>query len=228
MQLIGRGLFRLSVSGFENLPRDADGHRVGGWICTGVPHRTWVEPFALLAFMPAQPRMVVLGHGPTMAGSWWRRLLARALGGLVPIWPGAGGAAFERHAEVAEQALAAGAVFALFPEVGPPARPPELRRLSRGVGHLALRTGAPIVPVVFGGTHELFLRRRIIVRVLPAIDPLDALAAPGPPREAAQRLMDAFSDAVRRAVEQAHTQAEPRPGSRRVWRWLTGPYPRAD
>ena len=225
---MGRLLFRFTVSGLENLPRDPAGRPVGGWICAGVPHRTWVEPFSLLALMPAEPRIVVLGDGPTMARSWWRRLLARALGGLIPIWPGGGSAAFERHARTAEQSLAAGAVFALFPEVGPPVRLPQLRRLSRGVGHIALRSGAPIVPVVFGGTDELFLRRRIIVRVLPAIDPMTVLAAPGPPREAVGRLMALFEEAVQPAVAQAHAHAQPRAGSRRIWRWLSGPYPRAD
>ncbi|HSH22052.1 MAG TPA: 1-acyl-sn-glycerol-3-phosphate acyltransferase, partial [Candidatus Caenarcaniphilales bacterium] len=159
-------LFRVRFLGTEHLPGAAAGRAAGGWICCALPHRTWVEPLLLLALLPAEPRLIVLGDGRTIFRSPLRRLLATRVGGVVPIWSGSGRAAFAGHVEAARRTVAAGAVFCLFPEVGPPVRMPELRRLSPGVAYLALRTGAPIVPVVFGGTDSLYLRRRIEVRLL--------------------------------------------------------------
>lgn len=232
---IARLLFDFRVSGLENLPRRADGRvadgRVaGGWICCGIPHRTWVEPLALVAFMPPAPRLVMLADGRVMFRSWWRELLVRWVGGVVPTWRGAGAAGFAAHVAAARRVIDAGSVFALFPEIGPPARPPQPRRMSSSVAYFALRTAAPIVPVVFGGTHELFLRRRIEIRVLPAIHPPTPLPAPGSAAEAAAvaSLMDRLRGASDESAAAAHDAAEAAPVRHRRWRWLTGPYPRAD
>lgn len=230
-RVVARSLFRVTVSGFDNLPRDRDGRRVGGWICCGVPHRTWIEPLLLIALLPAAPRLVMLGDGPTMFRSRWRRLLATRVGGVVPVWGGAGAGSFAAHVAGAREAIAAGSVFAMFPEVGPPQRPPRLRRLSPGLAYVALRVDAPVVPVVFGGTDELFLGRRIDVRVLPAIPPAGSGALPraGTPEERreAQALIAELTRRLAPVVAEAHSAAEPRAGTRRRLRWLTGPYPRA-
>jgi 1-acyl-sn-glycerol-3-phosphate acyltransferase len=219
----GRLLFRLELKGQQNLPRTLAGRPAGGWICAGVPHRTWIEPFALFVLLPARPRLVMLADGPVMFRSGWRRFLIRRVGGVVPIWRGAGAVGFRAHLDAARQAISAGSVFALFPEVGPPSRPPEPRRLSRGIAHIAIHTGAPIVPVVFGGTHELFLRRRVVVRVLPPIAPIQPTEESGIER-AVDQLMGAYSEAVRPAMAEAHREAEPPPGRRKWLRALTGPY----
>jgi hypothetical protein len=126
--LVGRLLFRIELHGLEHLPRTGDGRVAGGWIACGLPHRTWAEPFVLFFSLPAQPRIVMLGEGPTIFASRWRAFLVRRVGGVIPVWPGSGASGFGAVVEGVHRALAAGAVFALFPEVGPPARPPALRR----------------------------------------------------------------------------------------------------
>jgi 1-acyl-sn-glycerol-3-phosphate acyltransferase len=228
--LIGRALFRVRVGGLENLPRTADGRPAGGWIAAGLPHRTWFEPPALVALLPASPRVIMLADGPVMFKSWWRRFLIRRVGGVVPIWSRSSAQDFEAHVDAAQQAIRAGAVFALLPEVGPPRRPPALRRLSSGVAYFALRTGAPILPIVFGGTHELYLRRRIEVHLLPAIDPPTPAPARGSAgeRTAADALMARLQAAVEPVAASAYRSAEPASGSRKTWRWLTGRYPQVD
>ncbi|MDQ3938494.1 MAG: hypothetical protein M3253_07415, partial [Chloroflexota bacterium] len=137
----------------------------------------------------------------------------------------------------AEKAIRAGAIFGLFPEVGRAARPPELRRLSSSVAYFAVRTGAPIVPLVFGGTHELYLRRRIVVEVLPPIQPSPAASATGRrrasaaahEREAAESMIAELRARVEPVAAAAHLAAEPPPRMRKLLRrWLTGPYPQAD
>jgi 1-acyl-sn-glycerol-3-phosphate acyltransferase len=212
------------LHGLENLPRAADGRPAGGWICCGLPHRTWAEPFVLIFTLPARPRMVMLGEGPTIFGSAWRAFLVRRVGCVVPIWRGSGAGGFTAVRSAALEALAAGAVFAIFPEVGPPARPPTLRRLSPGVARVAQAAGASVVPVVFGGTHDLYLRRRIVVRVLPAIDPLPADAD----RDAVRAYMATLEQVAGAAATDAHSRAEVDPPLLRLARWLRGPFPRAD
>ena len=62
---------------------------------------------------------------------------------------------------------------------GPPGR---LGPFRTGWAVIALRTGAPIVPLAMAGTEELYLGRRMASRVLPATS-ARALAglAPGAP-----------------------------------------------
>lgn len=219
----GRLLFRVEVHGLENLPRGLDGRPAGGWICCGLPHRTWAEPLVLMFALPARPRIVMLGEGPTIFRSAWQAFLIRRVGGVIPVWRGSGASGFEEVVAAVRQVVAAGAVFAIFPEVGPPARPPEFRRLSPGVARMAQHAGAPIVPVVFGGTHELYLRRRIVMHILPAIEPP---AESG--RAAALALMSELLERTSPAAAEAHRAAEADPPRLRIGRWLTGPFPRAD
>ncbi len=227
---VGRLLFDIRISGLEHLPADRDGQPVGPWICCGLPHRTWIEPLAVVAFMPPQPRLVMLADGSVMFRSAWRRLLIRRVGGVVPIWPGSGAAGFIEHTAAAQTVIGGGAVFALFPETGRPSPAPAFRRLSPGVAYFAIRTGAPIVAAIFGGTHDLYLRRRVEMRVLPPLQP----PRPPPPagsiaeRTAAEALMTELRQLTEPAAAAAHAAAERAPGRRRLWRWLHGPYPRAD
>lgn len=220
--VVGRALFRIEVHGRENLPRAADGRPAGGWIACGLPHRTWVEPFVLMVELPAQPRLVMLGEGPAIFASPWRGWLIRRVGGVIPVWRGSGARGFEAVARAVRQAIDAGAVFAMFPEAGPPARPPSFRPVSPGVGRLAQRAVAPLVPIVFGGSHDLYLRRRIVMRVLPAVPP--------PPADADRRAIDAYMTdlvaAAQAAADEAHAAAESGAPRRRWWRWLHGPFPR--
>lgn len=214
--------WRVAVEGLEHLPRDAAGRRIGGWIAAGVPHRTWVDPFVLWSALPAEPRLVFFGDARTMARSPLRRFVIRRLGGVIPIPSSHGAATAATHLAAAATVLESGAVFCLFPEVGAATPPGTMRRFGGGIGYVALRARAPIVPVVLGGTHELYLGRRIAVRVLPALDPL-ALAGveTSPPpgsadeREAVHRLLAGLRDALEAPVDRAHRDVEPPTGARK-------------
>ena len=222
--LLGRLLFRIEVQGIENLPRDAAGAPAGGWICCGLPHRTWSEPFVLMLSLPARPRLFMLGEGPTIFGSAWRAFLIRRVGGAVPVWRGSGAAGFEAIGRAVSQVIAVGGVFAVFPEVGRAARPPELRRVSPGFARLAQRSGARVVPVVFGGTHDLYLRRRITVRILPPLDPPPATAG----RADIEAYVGELLDSLAAPLAEAHAAAESGAPRRRRWRWLQAGFPRSE
>jgi len=209
-----RLLFDVTVDGRENLP-------AGGSIVAGLPHRNWVEPLLLIAVMPATPRLAIIAEGRTVSRSWWRRQLVQLAGGVIPIDVRAEASSFERIARAVADVTNAAAAVAIFPETGPPSHPPEFRRLSPGVAHLAARSRAQVVPVVFGGTHELYLRRRIVVRILPALEPPDNTRRP----VVAAFMADLQSKAEVAAVD-LHRSAESRGPERKRWRWLTGHYPK--
>lgn len=230
---------RLRFEGAEHLPHDAHGRPTGGWIALGVPHRTWIDPFVLATLLPAEPRLVFLGDGRAIYRSRFRRWLFARIGGVVPIWPSGGRRAFAAHLDAAGSVLASGAVFALFPEVGPPVPVDRARPFGGGIGYFAIRSGAPVVPLVLGGTDELFLGRRIILRALPPVTAESLVVGPTsgpgtagseawPPapdtpaeREAARVVTRALERYVAADVAACHRLVEPRPGARRPLRGLT-------
>ena len=222
---------QLVVEGVEHLPRDERGRPRGGWIAAVVPHRTWIDPFVPWILLPARPRFAFFGDARAMARSPLRRFVVRRLGGVIPISAARDPRAMDVHIEAAKAVIGAGAVFMVMPETGAASPLGELRRLGGGIAYIALRTGAPIVPLVLGGNDDLYFGRRIVLRVLPAIEPL-ALAgigsAEGLPeagstaeRDAAHRLTAAFVDRVKDAVEDVHRAAQPPPGARKRGRFLT-------
>jgi 1-acyl-sn-glycerol-3-phosphate acyltransferase len=221
----------LELEGAENLPRTAGGRRTGGWIAAVVPHRTWIDPFVPWILLPERPRFIFFGDARTMARSPLRRFLLRRLGGVIPIPTGRDPRTVEVHLEAARRALAAGGVFMLMPETGPASKPGELRRIGGGMAYVALRNRAPIVPLVLGGNDELYFGRRVILRVLPALDPwalaglADGEPAPEPgssaERRAAHSLSAAFAERVAADVADVHQRSLPPPGTRRRGRFLT-------
>ena len=223
--------FRLVLEGAEHRPRDAAGRPTGGWILAGMPHRTWVDPFPPWILLPARPRLAFFGDARMMARSGIRRFLIERLGGVIPIPSGRDPKTVEVHMAAAAEVLRAGAIFMLFPETGPPSELGHLRRLGGGLGYFALRNRAPIVPVIFGGNDELYVGRRLVMRVLPAVDPLELAgvdpAAPLPAagssaeRAAAHRLVQALADRVAPDVLAVHERSVAPPGTRKRGRFLT-------
>jgi 1-acyl-sn-glycerol-3-phosphate acyltransferase len=204
---------------------------VGGWIAAGLPHRTWVDPFIVADNLPIEPRLAFFGDGPAIFRSAWRRFVFRRIGGVIPIWPGGGRAAVDAHLEGARRALAAGCVLCLFPETGPATPPGTARPLGLGVAYFALRTGAAVVPIVLGGSHELYRGRRFRMHVLPPLTarelaglPADAtLPEPWTPaeRDAAHRIVAELHARTAEPIAAAHLATEPAPGTTKRWRWLT-------
>ena len=226
--------FHLEVEGLEHLPRTSEGRLSGGWIAAGPPHRAWVDPFLVWMTLPAEPRLVFFGDARTMARSPLRRWVLRRVSGVIPIPSHGGPRSFATHLDAAARVIDAGAVFCLFPESGFPSQPGIARPVAAGLGYVALRSGAPIVPVVLGGNDVLFLGRRLVLRVLPAQpwqawvaadgEPVPAIApAPGSRDERllAHRIADGFRAATADAVHDAHLAVLPAPGTRMRGRRLT-------
>jgi hypothetical protein len=157
---------RVETSGQEHLPR-------GGYLLIGAAHRGWMDPFLAIHAVPTQPRVWFLGSAPSTFTSKSRERFIHRLGGLLPVWRG--GVGIDAHVAAARAVIANGAVFAQMPEgtvSGPPGRIGPFRA---GAALIALRTGAPIVPLAMAGTEELYVGRRMASRVLPATSARDLL-----------------------------------------------------
>ena len=222
----------LVLEGAEHLPRDARGRPAGRWIAAVVPHRTWIDPFVPWILLPERPRFTFFGDARTMARSPLRRFLLRRLGGVIPIPAARDPRTVELHLEAARRVLDAGGVFMLMPETGAASAPGELRRLGGGMAYVALRSGAPIVPLILGGNDEVYLGRRVTLRVLPPLDPFELAGLTGADavspergssaeRRAARALTGAFAARVAADVLAVHLGAVPPFGTRKRGRFLT-------
>lgn len=160
--------FRIDASGREHLPR-------GGYLLVAAAHRGWMDPFVVVHALPIEPRAWFLGSAPSTFTARWREGFIHRLGGLLPVWRGGIGA--DQHVASARAVVANGAVFVQMPEgtvSGPAGRIGPFRP---GWALIALRTGAPIVPMAIAGTEELYVGRRMASRIL-APTTVAALLAP--------------------------------------------------
>lgn len=225
LRLLIRGVCRLvswrvDASGFDDLPRGETGRAGAGCLVVAAPHRAWIDPFLLLAVWPrGAARLVWFGDGPTMSRSWWRRLLFPRLG-MIPIAPGSGGPRV--YAELAAQVMKAGAALVIFPEKGPPSPPEATRTIAPGFAYLALRAGAPVVPVVLAGTHHIVRGSSFTVDALAALDVGDAdeqVFSPAGRRRAAE-LTERYRTMVATVLPDRSAFADGRRPARDRWRWL--------
>lgn len=178
--IFGLFRFRVTTSGQELLPN-------GGYLLIGAAHRGWMDPFVVIHALPVEPRAWFLGSGPSTFTARWRETLIHRLGGLLPVWRG--GVGVEQHVASARAVLVGGGVFVQMPEgtvSGPAGRIGPFRI---GAALIALRTGAPVVPLAIAGTEELYLGRRMATRVLPPTSARELLgdAWNGVPPEAGSR-----------------------------------------
>ncbi|MEO5966545.1 MAG: lysophospholipid acyltransferase family protein, partial [Candidatus Limnocylindrales bacterium] len=156
--LFGLFRFRIETSGQERLPR------AGGYLLIGAAHRGWMDPFLVIHALPLEPRAWFLGSAPSTFTARWRERLIHRLGGLLPVWRG--GLGVNQHVASARAVIRNGGVFAQMPEgtvSGPVGRIGPFRN---GAALIALRTGAPIVPLAMAGSEELYLGRRMATAVL--------------------------------------------------------------
>ncbi|MFL5680817.1 MAG: lysophospholipid acyltransferase family protein [Chloroflexota bacterium] len=217
--------FRIDTSGRENLP-------AGGYLLIAAAHRGWMDPFVVIHALPVEPRAWFLGSGPSTFTSRWRESLVHRLGGLLPVWRG--GIGIEQHVASARAVVGNGAVFAQMPEgtvSGPTGRIGPFRS---GAAVIALRTRAPIVPLAMAGTEELYVGKRMVSRILPAVtievllgDSWDGVVPePGSKAELelARRITARFADILGPVVESLHPMTVDPPGTRRLLRrrltWL--------
>lgn len=144
-------LFRVQVTGVENLPR-------GSYIALA-NHLRWIDPLLLLAVLPAEPRVYFIGAQQAFK-TRWKKILMQLYDAWIPAVRGAqwiGKDVFRLPLQV----LASGAVLAFFPEGDSGSHEGQLMPLQRGIGHMILKADYPVVPIALSGTLELYWRKPI-------------------------------------------------------------------
>ena len=176
-------LFRVRVIGLEHAP---PGPAI---ICAN--HLGWADPFLLLLFLPVEPRIYVLGERVSVLRSDWRIRAINAFQVMLPLERDEPRAALRAMEDV----LRRGGSVLIFPEGRLGEQEGTLQPLRPGAAHLSLRGGVPLLPVGLTGTRELWLRRRITMRIGTPINP--STVAPETPRSRATALTARLDCALR-------------------------------
>jgi 1-acyl-sn-glycerol-3-phosphate acyltransferase len=134
--------WRLTIDGLEQLP-------ASGPVILAANHMSFVDSPLLMFCLPR--RVWFLGKAEYM-DSWRTRHLFPAVG-MIPIERGGRRGALSAL-RAALGVLEHGQVIGIYPE-GTRSRDGKLHRGHTGLGWLALRSGAPIVPVGIRGTAEV-------------------------------------------------------------------------
>jgi glycerol-3-phosphate dehydrogenase (NAD(P)+) len=164
--------FRMRRIGREYMPKS-------GPVIVAANHRSFLDPF-VIGTMARRP-MFYMAKKELFSHRWQAWILS--LLGAFPVDRGSGDA---ESMETARAILDSGGIVLVFPE-GTRIRPGSLGTPHRGVGRLALQTGAPVVPVAVIGTEEVRRGWRIRPRkvTIRAGRPLRFPVVPEPSRELA-------------------------------------------
>ena len=146
LQPFFRLYFRLDRIGREHIPDE-------GPVIIAANHRSFLDPF-VIATMARRPMYYVAKE--ELFRRRWQGWILNALG----AFPVRRGAADGDMIESARAILARGDIVLIFPE-GTRIRPGSLGQPRRGVGRLALESGAPVVPVAVIGTEDVRRKWRI-------------------------------------------------------------------
>jgi 1-acyl-sn-glycerol-3-phosphate acyltransferase len=194
LRLLLGAVFRVRIENREALPP--------GPYLLACNHLSWVDPFVLLAWLPASPRVHFLGRRAAIYNRRWKRWMLRAMGGVIPVE----GGDVRQLSTAVRAVLERGGVVALFPEGGVGPTEGALQPLRHGIGHFAAGSGVPVVAAGLAGTHELWRGKAITVRIGTTVRPSGALA----------RDMAAIESALRAALPPYSE-----PDGARPWGWLT-------
>jgi 1-acyl-sn-glycerol-3-phosphate acyltransferase len=206
-RLIVRGIFAalFRVRHYGTLP-------ARGPLLVVANHQGWADGFLLAASFPLSANVWLLGDREGTGKVWWWRAVLRAVGIVIPI---------ERTSTTADRAaitatvraLERGGIVVVFAEGRVSRVESSLGPFARGVGYLALRAGAPILPVWLSGTAELYLRKELrTIAGTPRAVPKEA-----PTKEATRTLAIALHDELAR-LEPSERPPDP---ARKRMRWLT-------
>src|SRR3954470_6733753 len=134
--------FRLSRAGREH-------GKVKGGLIVAANHRSFLDPFAIGASLPWRRPMNYVAKMELFEKRWQAWLLSRL--GAFPIRRGESD---EEAMKTARMVVERGGTICIFPE-GTRIRTGSLSTPKRGVGRLALQTGAAVVPVAVLGTEQV-------------------------------------------------------------------------
>lgn len=134
--------WRVKVDGIDNVPTNGP-----AILCPN--HTSVIDSFMMPLVLPR--RITFVGKAEYM-DDWKTKFIFPAMG-MIPIERG-GGKAAVRALNTAARVLERGELFGIYPE-GTRSRDGYLHKGHTGAARLALRTGAPIIPVGMRGTLDI-------------------------------------------------------------------------
>ena len=134
--------FRLGRTGREHA-------RVKGGMIVAANHRSFLDPFVIGACLPWRRPMNYVAKVELFRRPWQGWILSRL--GAFPIRRGESD---EESMETARLVVERGGAICMFPE-GTRIRRGTLAKPRRGVGRLALQTGAAVIPIAVIGTEHV-------------------------------------------------------------------------
>ena len=196
-----RAWVRLRVEGAEHIPAT-------GPVIIASNHLSFID--SMVIPLAAGRKVGFLGKAEYVTGTgikgWFARLWFGEFGGMIPVDRSDARAA-ARSLELAEEHLATGGAFGIYPE-GTRSRDGQLHKGRTGVGRLALASGAPVVPCALIGTDRAqpvdargIRPHRVTVRFAPPID-VAALEA----QHVKGKLLRAITDEVMDAIAERSGQ----------------------
>ena len=123
--------------------------RVDGGLIVAANHRSFLDPFAIGGALPWRRPMNYVAKVELFERRWQGWILSRL--GAFPIRRGESD---EQSMETARLVVDRGGTVCIFPE-GTRIRSGSLAEPHRGVGRLALQTGAPVIPAAVLGTEAV-------------------------------------------------------------------------
>src|SRR3954451_7132807 len=144
---VARAIWRPTVEGLDNLPRT-------GPVIVASNHLSFADSLVIPIVAPR--KVVFLAKEDYFTGTGVKGMLSRAWftsGGMIPVDRDDSKAALA-SLDLALEVLGRGEAFGIYPE-GTRSRDGRLYRGRTGVAHLALTSGAPVVPVGLIGTQDL-------------------------------------------------------------------------
>jgi 1-acyl-sn-glycerol-3-phosphate acyltransferase len=123
--------------------------RLRGGVIVAANHRSFLDPFAIGGTLPWRRPMNYVAKVELFERRWQAWILSRL--GAFPIRRGESD---EDSMETARLIVERGGTVCIFPE-GTRIRSGALGTPRRGVGRLALQTGAPVIPAAVLGTEDV-------------------------------------------------------------------------
>ena len=134
---------------FGLVRQNRDNAKIKGATIVAANHRSFLDPFVIGACLPWSKPMNYVAKVELFEKRWQGYFLSRL--GAFPIRRGE---ADEKAIATAELVLERGGAICIFPE-GTRIRTGSLGTPKRGVGRLAMRSGAPVLPVAVTGTEHV-------------------------------------------------------------------------
>lgn len=192
-------IFRWRIEGRDNLPR-------GGCVVIA-NHLNWLDSFAVLLALHWRPRIYLVGWDTVLRSPKLAWLVRNSGIGFIavqrdqpsksPTWHAVWGRMID--------CLKEGSVLMLFPEGTVGHDEGKLMPFRPGFAKVALESGASVVPLALSGTRDLWLWKKIVIRI-------------GMPIRAAENETCASLQESGRLAIQALMPAYVEPAGRKLWR----------